>query len=167
MQHYGIPTRLLDWSESPLVALYFAVTDEGQEDKDGAVWCLDPIALNNQANIRFEYNTEIPAFDFEDMLDQYLPSKLAAERTSFQKPVAAIAMRNSPRIIAQHGTFTVTHREHFAIEEPAGNAYVIKFIIPSSAKKTIIEELEVLKINSLSLFPELGNVAKEALIFLK
>jgi hypothetical protein len=43
-QHYGLPTRLLDWSESPLVALYFAVTD--QEDRDGCIWALWPVELN-------------------------------------------------------------------------------------------------------------------------
>jgi hypothetical protein len=45
-QHYGLPTRLLDWSESPLVALYFAVT-EGHEDHDGCVWALWPGGLNS------------------------------------------------------------------------------------------------------------------------
>ncbi|MGA9698130.1 MAG: FRG domain-containing protein, partial [Acinetobacter sp.] len=39
MQHYGVPTRLLDWSESPLVALYFAV--QGHKEEDGALWILD------------------------------------------------------------------------------------------------------------------------------
>jgi hypothetical protein len=39
MQHYGAPTRLLDWTQSPYIALYFAVTQH--EDKDGAIWRLD------------------------------------------------------------------------------------------------------------------------------
>src|SRR3546814_4279407 len=36
MQHYGVPTRLLDWTESPLTGLYFAL--ERDIDKDGALW---------------------------------------------------------------------------------------------------------------------------------
>src|ERR1039457_996053 len=44
MQHYSMPTRLLDWSESPLVSLSFAVTDNVAYD--GALWILMPTVLN-------------------------------------------------------------------------------------------------------------------------
>ena len=51
MQHYGVPTRLLDWSDGALVALYFAlkpISDEkGSRQDDAAVYMLDPWWLNN------------------------------------------------------------------------------------------------------------------------
>jgi FRG domain-containing protein len=44
MQHYGAPTRLLDWTENPLVALYFSVNE--QLDQDGELWILEAARLN-------------------------------------------------------------------------------------------------------------------------
>src|SRR5882724_1841169 len=49
MRHYEVHTRLLDWTESALVALYFAVDNRRSDRSDGAVWCLDPLRLNNHA----------------------------------------------------------------------------------------------------------------------
>lgn len=45
-QHYGLPTRLLDWTESPLIALYFALNAEGYEDCDACLWAVSPTLLN-------------------------------------------------------------------------------------------------------------------------
>jgi hypothetical protein len=55
MQHYGAPTRLLDWTKSPYVALYFAVVD--QPEKDGAVWLFNLGALMEAMEEKYKLKT--------------------------------------------------------------------------------------------------------------
>lgn len=160
MQHYRLPTRLLDWSESPLAALFFAANGSGTGQ--AALWCLDPVALNSHAGIRFGHSVEVPAFDHDNVLDNYLPSRIASETTSELNPIAAIAQRNSPRIAAQLGTFTITHRTHSKIEDIADAKHVWRYLIPGNKRKTVIKELAHLRITQLTLFPELDSVAAEA-----
>jgi hypothetical protein len=75
MQHYGMHTRLLDWSESPLVGLYFGVEEEAHLAEDGALWALMPTVLNSKTNYRPGYEHEVPSFDDEALLN-YQPSTI-------------------------------------------------------------------------------------------
>lgn len=163
MQHYRLPTRLLDWTESPLTALYFATSDTKHKSHDAALWCLDPVALNAFANISFSSTVEIPAFDHDKVLDSYLPSHIAGETTSLLNPIAGIAVRNSPRIAAQLGTFTITHREHTPIEDIGDKEHTWRLVIPSDSKRKILAELAQLRVSKLTLFPELDSVAADAM----
>ena len=68
---------------------------------------------------------------------------------------------------AQLGAFTVTHRNQIAVEEVGDQSHIGRFTIPSAAKPRIMKELDLLKINKLTLFPELENVAELAREVLK
>lgn len=166
MQHYGVPTRLLDWTESPLVALYFALDPNNPDtaSADGALWLLRPHALNNHANLR-EQNY-IPAFEEEDFLGSYSPEKYEIGRDPGILPIAAIATRNNARIQAQMGAFTINHKKAVPIEEVGDKAHIKKYVIPSSAKKSLTKQLELLAVGRFQMFPELssiGQIIKETL----
>jgi hypothetical protein len=96
MQHYGMLTRLLDWSESPLVGLYFAVEEEDHHGEDGALWCLMPTILNSKSNYRPAYEHEVPSFD-DEYMQNYQPGTIAREQRSSLYPNSAILRLNSER----------------------------------------------------------------------
>ncbi|KFF02234.1 FRG domain-containing protein [Flavobacterium hydatis] len=157
MQHYGVPTRLLDWSESPLTSLYFAISENNTSD--AALWLLKPIELNKIANISTLEKNFIPSFE-DTELDNYKVETLRSNTRNKLAPIATIATRNSTRIQAQLGVFTIHHLDQRSIEEFCSPKELIKYRIPATSKNVIREELSLLGVNKFSLFPELASIGE-------
>jgi len=157
MQHYGVPTRLLDWSESPLVALYFAI-ESGSQDGPAALWSLRPSDLNKNAHINNQDEDGfIPSFEDEE-LKSYSVESLAQNRRIQLLPLATIATRNSARIQAQLGVFTIHHHDRTPIESVGNGSHVTKYLIPIGAKGRLLKDLSLLGFNKFQLFPELASI---------
>ena len=166
-RHHSVPTRLLDWTESPLVGLYFATHSQDNIDrndqKNGSLWVLLPTKLNETSNIELSDARSLPIFEDGDKnLSNFLPTKLVMEQLSRLTPAAGIAARYSTRMQAQRSVFTVTHREQQPIEMVGDLKHIGRYIIPSNRKPIIREQLRVLKIDKFSVFPELDNAANLA-----
>lgn len=155
MQHYGVPTRLLDWTESPLVALYFAVT--AQPKKAGVVWVLDPVKLNQSTKARPEDYKFVPAFEDERVRD-YDTLSVESKPDLGLEPMAVIATRNNARIQAQLGVFTISHHAKRDLQEVGGKSHLSGLEIPNSAKKMIASELGILAFGKFQIFPELASI---------
>ena len=157
MQHYGVPTRLLDWTESPLVALYFAVTQHPKAD--GALWILKPIELNKQTTAKPEEVKYIPSFE-DEALKNYSTMSVEKGNLSGILPVAVIATRNNDRIQAQLGVFTISHSTKTPIEKIGNKKHVAKYIIPAAAKQSIRGDLRLLGFSKFQVFPELASIGE-------
>ena len=145
MQHHGLPTRLLDWTTSPLVALYFAVCDDKKDNVDACVWKLDPSGLNRS------YKENFP-LECDDALYTDISNK--------PKFLAIHAPYTSLRMMAQRSEFTL-HTHYSAINDNNRiPVFLEKITISKKIKSELKDRLNSLGINRGSLFPDLDNIAR-------
>lgn len=156
MQHYGVPTRLLDWTESPLASLYFATLGHPKADAD--VWALFPLKLNHHASKRPKDAKYVPSFNDTEIVGNY--STLSIETTPLEdiNPLAVMATRNNSRIQAQLGVFTISHLSKIPLETIGNKNHLLRFKIPASAKLQIRKQLRRLAVSKFTLFPELSSI---------
>jgi hypothetical protein len=108
MQHFGAPTRLLDWTESALVALYFSVR-ENPGCYDAAVWVLDPYQMNRKAIGKEEIIApSVIGLLGKDvkLVEPWLPTRFARKKLP-RLPVAVYPAHIARRISTQRSCFTV------------------------------------------------------------
>jgi hypothetical protein len=153
-QHYGIPTRLLDWTINPLQALYFAVeSTEESDETDARFYALDAEQLNRKS---LGSGTSFPLLlnDSNQELSYYLPGTEVSGRS----PVAVVAEEGFVRISSQHGVFTVVPKRDYDDSSMEGTCQ--SWVIPKEYKNTIRKELEFIDINDSTTYPDLEHFAK-------
>lgn len=147
-QHFGLPTRLLDWTQSAVVALYFACCS--QPGEDGLVLVLNPADLNKETHYK-----EPRVFDATadaGIIDPYL-SFGPDEVPSGEKAIAIYPSWNSQRIIMQQGAFTLPGSKQFELTSLQASSLVALPIL-KQVKKELMRELAIVGVTRMSIFPE-------------
>jgi len=173
MQHYGAPTRLLDWTENILVAAYFAVHENKKED--GEIWVIFPQRLNKHYAGEVFWLWDSPQVSYLAKEPFHSnPSKLAEElglTKHPQTPLAFYPPLNNPRMVAQSSVFTIhpkpdkdkSNTIRSLLENTKQGVEIVRYIIPFDCKINIFHDLNKLGINRTRLFPEQESVAVDML----
>ena len=163
-QHYGLPTRLLDWTYSPLVALHFATEDPADFDRDGAVWCLNFIEANKLLPRRLRrilkdegsdtFTVEMLA-PFRNMRDFDALSR--DPFVVFLEPPAL-----DERILNQLALFSLMSDPTASFEKwMQQHPHVCrKVVVPAAMKWEIRDKLDQANVNERVLFPGLDGLSR-------
>ncbi len=155
MQHYGLPTRLLDWTESCLIGLFFAVRNVEHHDKPGALWGLYPGSLNKNQGYPAAILT---AHGSEPLCSEAFDSP---PKTNTQKICAIGSPHFDPRQLMQSSVFTI-HSISTALNKlPIWGNFMEKHTIPAHAKGDLLNWLNFVGINEKFVFPDLEHLAKD------
>lgn len=166
MQHYELHTRLLDWTDSPLCALFFALDKSkcNQKEEDAAVFIFNPEKWNNEYHNIQDNNSNIhgiPILDFTSNRKVNIMAKSAFKEFHMPfelYPVAVSTIRRHDRMYNQQANFTL-HDSSIDMYKLCPEAFT-KIIIPKRYKKKMREELLNMGIDKTTFFPELTALAE-------
>lgn len=157
MQHYGIPTRLLDWTESLASAIFFALSGK---PTDPCIWVTNAYTLNRAAGTSKKPQIIVPGIDpFPDYFKCFvLHEDQEQEEWPYKLPVFLDIPWASDRIIAQKGFFTF-HSTDTPLDQAAPE-FAEKVPIPNAAISGAWSFLESAGVNEYTIFADLEGLAR-------
>lgn len=153
MQHYGVPTRLLDWTEVLGIAVAFALYDSREDHEPSAVFVINPCALNKKSGqSSVKQAPADAAFDYKNIYWLGIPFT-----PNF--PIAFRPILQSDRLVAQHGTFTIHGSDLRPLDEQVPDC-VRRIILTAAAKPGAREFLEHAALDPLRIYPDIVGMAR-------
>ena len=167
-QHNGLPTRLLDWTHSSLVALHFAMTEENlaeMDEHDCAVWRID---MNEQINHLPEKYRLAVGREQTTLFSVEMLSRQAGSLDQYDEDMGDHSMviieppSTNNRIIMQYSFFSVTPMGMKDIEQFLNDhtKNTVKYVIDRRLRWRVRDMLDSLNISERLLYPGLDGLSK-------
>lgn len=166
-QHHGLPTRLMDWTYSPLAALHFATSGEditGMNQHDAVVWAIDITEMNTLLPAKYQkvLNDERAYLFTIDMLD-----RVAKDLTTYDNDMGedGIVLLEPPsidqRIINQYSYFSIIPSGVEDIEQflDEKTTRTVKYILDKEIRWQIRDMLDQCNVNERTIYPGLDGLA--------
>ena len=166
-QHHGLPTRLLDWSYSPLIGLNFAMTETDLREMgrhDCVVWRIDMAELHSMLPPKYQLKrreNKSTAFTVEMLLD-VAPTLHQYDRDMGDRAMFIIEPPSiDPRIINQYSFFSVVPSGMESIEEflDQNTDHTVRYIIKKELRWRVRDMLDQLNINERIVYPGLDGLS--------
>ena len=178
-QHYKVKTRLLDWTESALVALYFALSETDKKEKDAVVYLLLPFKLNNFSIRTLKKDLKISAYMIFSSIDEIskkdelfndkselrinqLISKyyrLDEDDNEKQYPIAIYPPYLDERMAAQQSCFTFFGNIFEGLNpKELDEDFLYAITIPAAQKTKILKEMRIMGFSDFSIYPDLDGL---------
>lgn len=161
-RHHGLPTRLLDWTFNPLVALYFAAFYESED-------ILPPTSEDHSGTEKLKVDGTVWAIQRRRGIEELDVLREDTKPLEVEGIKLVVPFNPTPRMTAQSGVFTIHGDPWTDLVQKAGTEYnaddldiskLIKWTVKSSDKTGIVLDLERLAINSRTLFPDVEGLAR-------
>ncbi len=164
MQHYGLPTRLLDWTEGLFFALFFAIREAffRKSELTPCIWMMNPWWLNKKSTNKRELFYS--HFIGDDPDNERIISPYLSDAHLPPNPVAVLPPHIDRRIVAQKSVFTVHGSRQDGIGDlclRVRNAQLAQLRLDGTKIDTFLDQLVTAGITETSVFPDLEGLSRE------